>query len=138
MSTDAKDTGARKSGNMSSVPGATTIEDQVVAAVAGYVAEQVDGVTRIGPGGVLRVLSGVAQDTASQAATGVDVEAGEKEAIFDLDVYIEYGYSVPKIAGEIRQKVGSEVKSQLGLTAKEINISIAGIEFPDREEPRVE
>lgn len=126
-------------GTTGTIPGTTQIQEQVVAAIAGHIAEQVDGVTRIGPGGVMRAISGMAQDTAGQAATGVDVEAGQKEAIFDLDVFVEYGYSIPKIASEIREKVSSEVKNQLGLTAKEINVSVAGIDFPgQREEPRVQ
>ena len=116
--------------NPSGVPGATDIYEDVIAAIAGHVAAEVEGVVSIGTGGVLRALAGVVQDTAEQKATGVEVEAGQREAIFDLELVVEYGHSIPDIVQQVRENVATEVKKQLGLVAKEINLSITGIEFP--------
>ena len=118
--------------NPSGVPGTTDIYDQVVAAIAGHVAEEVEGVVRIGTGGVLRALAGIVQDTAEQKAAGVEVEAGQREAIFDLELIVEYGHSIPDIVRQVRETIAIEVKNQLELVAKEVNISIVGIEFPEQ------
>ena len=118
--------------NPSGVPGTTDIYNEVVAAIAGHVAEEIEGVVRIGTGGVLRALTDVVQDRAGRKAAGVEVEAGRREAIFDLELVVEYGHSIPDIVRQVRESVATEVKKQLGLVAKEVNISIAGIEFPEQ------
>ena len=118
--------------NPSGVPGTTDIYDEVIAAIAGHVAEEVEGVVRLGTGGVLRALAGIVQDTAGQKAAGVEVEAGRREAIFDIELVVEYGHSIPDIVRRVRETVAIELKNQVGLVAKEINVSVAAIEFPDR------
>lgn len=118
--------------NPSGVPGTTDIYDQVVAAIAGHVAEEVEGVVRIGTGGALRALAGIVQTPADRKSAGIEVEAGQREAIFSLEVVVEYGHSIPAIVQQVRERIAVELKNQLGLVAKEINISITGIEFPDQ------
>lgn len=117
--------------NPSGVPGTTDIYNEVVAAIAGHVAEEIEGVVRIGTGGVFRALADIVQDTAQQKAAAVEVEAGQREAIFDLELVVEYGHSIPDIVRQVRETIAIEVKNQLGLVAKEVNISIVGIEFPE-------
>ena len=102
-----------------------------MAAIAGHVAEEIEGVVRIGTGGVFRALADIVQDTAQQKAAAVEVEAGQREAIFDLELVVEYGHSIPDIVRQVRETIAIEVKNQLGLVAKEVNISIVGIEFPE-------
>ena len=136
MATDAK----QKPGNVfpfdtenpSGVPGTTDIYDEVIAAIAGHVAEEVEGVVRLGAGGVLRALTDIVQDRAGQKSAGVEVEAGRREAIFDLELVVEYGHSIPDIVRQVRETVATELQDQVGLVAKEINVTVAAIEFPDR------
>jgi uncharacterized alkaline shock family protein YloU len=119
------------------VPGSTLIDDGVVAAIAGHAAKRVKGIVSVGGGRVLPALAGVIRDHAARDAAGIEVEAGQKEAILDLDLVVEYGYSIPDIAGDLRSKVAGELKDYTGLDAKEINISIVEIRFPDRTPARV-
>ena len=117
--------------NPSGVPGITKIEPNVLASIVGHVADKVEGVARLGnPGGILRTMANTVRSTASVKATGVDVEVGMKEAIFDLEVVVLYGYRIPKVVQQIREATAKEIYDQIGLVAKEINVNVTGIEFP--------
>ena len=123
--------------NPSGVPGATKIEPNVVAAIVGHVVGSVSGVDRLGnPGGILRALSDTMRSAAAARATGVGVEAGQKEAIIDLDVVMVYGHRIPSVVQEIREVVAQELFDQIGLVAKEINVGVVGIEFPSNQVSR--
>ena len=116
--------------NPSGVPGATKIESSVVAAIVGHVVRGVSGVDRLGnTGGILRAVADTVRSTAAARATGVGVEAGQKEAIIDLDVVMVYGHRIPSVVQEIRETVAQELFDQIGLVAKEINVGVVGIEF---------
>ena len=75
---------------------------------------------------------------ADQRARGVAVEAGKREAILDIELRIIYGFSLPETVVKVRHNVARRVIELCGLVAKEININVVGIEFPDRESSRVE
>lgn len=117
--------------NPGGVPGTTEIAEEVVAAVAGHAAEDVDGVIRLGQGGILRGITGAVQDAAASKSRGIEVEAGQKEAIFDIDLMVEHGKSIPDIVKNVRESIASDLTQYLGLVAKEINVTVVGIEFED-------
>jgi uncharacterized alkaline shock family protein YloU len=110
------------------VGGDTHIDDQVLGAIASVAAMEVEGVAGLGESSIRRSVAEVV-GAAQSKTRGVTVEAGKKEAIVDLRVNIRYGYSIPKIVEQIRQRVSERLDSMAGLMAKEINISIVGIEF---------
>ena len=66
------------------------------------------------------------------------VEQGKKEAILDLSIQVVYGFSIPQIVIEVRKKVGASLLEMAGLIAKEVNINITGIAFPERMPGKVE
>ena len=113
------------------ISGEIHIDDEVIAAIAGVAAREVDGVASLGTSSIRRTLAerlgGV-----HEKARGVEVEAGKKEAIVDLTLNILYGYSIPDIVKSVQQKVAERLMQMTGLTAKEVNISVVGIEFPER------
>jgi len=110
------------------VGGDTHIDDQVLGAIASVAAMEVEGVAGLGESSIRRSVAEVV-GAAQSKTRGVTVEAGKKEAIVDLRVNIRYGYSIPKIVEQVRQRVSERLDSMAGLMAKEINISIVGIEF---------
>ena len=110
------------------VAGDTHIDDQVLGAIASVAAMEVEGVAGLGESSIRRSVAEVV-GAAQSKTRGVTVEAGKKEAIVDLRVNIRYGYSIPKIVEQIRQRVSERLDSMAVLMAKEINISIVGIEF---------
>ena len=118
--------------NPSGVPGVTEIEGRVIAAIAGHVAERIEGVANIGRGGLVRTVTNILTSEAAGKASGVDVEAGKREAILDIDLTVTYGYNIPNIVKDVRETIAKEIFEQVGLVAKEINVVVTSIEFPDR------
>ena len=55
-----------------------------------------------------------------------------------MDLMIDFGYRVPDVVQRIREEVAMELHNLLALVAKEINISVVGIEFRDSPRRQVE
>ena len=125
--------------NPSGVPGITEIESSVIAAIAGHVARSVEGVDRLGAtSGIVRTVADTVRSRSAAMGAGIDVEAGRKEAILDIDLIVTFGYNVPKVVQNVRESIAKEIHDMIGLVAKEINVSVVGIEFPDAARRRVE
>ena len=118
--------------NPSGVPGVTEIEGRVVAAIVGHVADRVEGVVGVGRGGLVRAVTDILGSEAARKGTGVEVEAGKREAILDISLTVLYGHNIPKIVQEVREAVAKEIFDQIGLVAKEVNVIVSSVEFPDR------
>lgn len=119
------------------VAGETTIDDEVIGAIAGVAAREVEGVASLGTSSIRRTVV-ERLGRAEEKARGVEVEAGKKEAIIDLTVNVIYGFSIPKIIIEVRKKVAYRLLELVGLIAKEINVNVVGIEFPEGVERKLE
>jgi len=113
------------------VGGETIIEYEVIGAVAATAAREVSGVSSIGSSSLRRVLSETL-GSSEKKARGATVEAGRREAIVDLEVRVMYGFSIPQLVVDVRKKVGARLLEMFGLITKEINVNIAGIDFPER------
>ena len=126
--------------NPSGVPGTTEIQANVIAAFVGHVARNVDGVERLGgTGGIVRAVADTVRSKAAALSTGVDVAAGRKEAIIDIDVTVTYGFRIPLVVQQVREETAKELHNLLGLVAKEINIAVVGVEFtPNSNSTRVQ
>ncbi len=113
------------------VSGELNIEPQVIASIVGMAASEVEGVATLGTssitGGLAERLTG--KDSRGR---GVEVEAGKKEAILDLTLKVIYGFSIPEVVANVRLKVADRLLEMVGLVAKEININVVDIEFPER------
>ena len=119
------------------VGGETEINDDVIGAVAGVAAREIEGVSSLGASSIRRTIA-ERVGGAEQRSRGVAVEAGRREAILDIDLRVIYGFSIPETVVKVRQNVAYRILELCGLVAKEININVVGIEFPDRMPGRVE
>ena len=119
------------------VGGETEINDEVIGAIAGVAAREIEGVSSLGGSSIRRSIA-ERVGGAEQRARGVAVEAGRREAILDLDLRVVYGFSIPETIVKVRQNVAHRVLELCGLISKEININVVGIEFPDRMPGRVD
>jgi uncharacterized alkaline shock family protein YloU len=113
--------------------GSTTIQDSVVAKVAGIAAQEVEGIRMGGGasqtvGGVLDTITG-GRSGGSQTS-GVSVEVGQEEAAIDLTLTVEYGKSIPQLAEAVRNNVVSRVERLVGLRVTETNITVQDVYFP--------
>ena len=111
------------------VIGEASIDYDVIAAIVGVAAREVEGVSELGGRSMRR---GLAErfGRAERRARGVQVEAGKKEAILDLEMRVLYGFNIPEMLAKVRQVVANRVLELLGLVTKEINIKITGLDVP--------
>jgi len=116
------------------IAGQTDISDEVLSAIAAMAAREIEGVADVGSGTVRRMFMRNVQ----RQASGASVQAGKKEAIIDLSIKMIYGFSLPQLVIDIRKRVGTRLLEMAGLIAKEINIRVIGIQFPERMPGRYE
>lgn len=110
------------------IGGRIEMTEDVVATIAGLAAREVDGIHSLGKSRFLNIRG-------DDPTRGVGAEVGSSEAALDLDVTIEYGCDIRKVAAELRSKIADQVDKMAGRKVIEVNISVLGIHFPDDEEP---
>ncbi len=114
------------------IEGATIIEDEVIASLAGKAAGEVEGVVALGKSSIRRLLA-ERLGGAEEKARGVEVVVGGSEVIADLTLSLKYGYNIPKTVDEVRRKVAASLLEIAGLDAKEINVHVSHVEFLENE-----
>jgi uncharacterized alkaline shock family protein YloU len=119
------------------VGGETEINDEVIGAIAGVAAREIEGVSDLGTSSIRRTIAERVGGREIRAR-GVGVEAGRREAILDIELNIVYGFSIPETVVKVRQNVARRVLEVCGLVSKEININVVAISFPERMPGRVE
>lgn len=119
------------------VAGETSIYDEVIEAIARVAAQEVEGVASLGTSSIRRTLA-EALRLVEKGVLGVEVEAGKKEAIVNLTLNVIYGFSIPQIIIQVRKNVAARLIELCGLVAKEINVKVVGIEFPERMPGKLE
>ncbi|MFW5739984.1 MAG: Asp23/Gls24 family envelope stress response protein [Myxococcota bacterium] len=110
--------------------GKLTLDEDVVATIAGLAAREVDGIHRLGRSKLMSFRD--------NPTRGVEAEVGKVEAAFDLDVIINYGIDIREMAKKLRNKIGEEVNKMAGRRVVEININVVGIHIPEPVEEPVE
>ena len=125
-------------GQLEEIPvgGETSIDDEVIGAIAGLAAREIEGVASLGSRSIQRTIA-ERVGGADEQAGGVTVEAGRKEAILDINLRVIHGFSIPEMGVKVRQNVACSLFELCGLITKEINIRVTGIEFSDRMPGRV-
>ena len=104
--------------------GEVQIANEVVASIAGISASEVEGVESMA-GGLANELAG--KFGAKNLSKGVKVEVQDDSAIVELAIVMKYGYNIPKTCEQVQEKVAQAINSMTGLTAKQINVRIAGV-----------
>ena len=113
--------------------GTTTIEENVVAKIAGMAARQVPGVYDMG-NAVRRAFSAVTDriPTGQTNVTGgISVHKGDTQAAIDVTVVVEYGYSILDVCNNIRENIIQQIEGTTGLEVVEVNINVTDVHLPD-------
>lgn len=116
------------------VGGRLEMSQDVVATIANYAASQVKGVHSLGKAGLNLALDGKSLFEIGPTR-GVDAEVGKKQAAIDLEVVIEFGCDIQKVAQELRERIAEAVKQMAGRDVVEVNINVVGIHMPGQVEP---
>ena len=114
-----------------SIAGVTIVSERVVGSIASIAAREVEGVYALGSSSMGRTLAEHLGD-APERARGISAEVGLKETTINIELRVIYGHNIPKIAAKVRQNVASKVRKLCGLVAKQININVVGVEFPEK------
>ncbi len=112
------------------VAGRIEMSEDVVATIAGLAARDIDGVHALGRS---RLIS-----FGNSPSRGVDAEVGKKEAALDIEIIVDYGCDIRKVAKEVRHRIAEEVLQMAGRTVVEVNLDVVGIHVENREENRAE
>ena len=105
--------------------GEVQIADEVVAIIAGIAATEVDGVVSMN-GNITNELVG--KLGMKNLSKGVKVEVSPENISVYLAITLKYGYSIPKTSKLVQEKVKLAIENMTGLTVKEVNIRIAGVD----------
>ncbi len=97
---------------------------RVVEIIAGVAASEIDGVSKMY--GSLANSFGELLGRSDQRR-GVKLTSQNDNLTIDIDVYIDYGVSVPKLAAKIQDRVKQQVTLMTDLNVSEVNIHVKGI-----------
>ena len=106
--------------------GEVQIADEVVAVIAGLAATEVEGVASMA-GNITNEL--VAKLGWKNLSRGVQVSVEDEEVRVSLALNMNYGYSIPKTAAKVQDKVKTAIESMTGLAVTEVKIAIAGVDM---------
>ncbi len=110
--------------------GKTTIEDGVVAKIAGIAAREVPGVYALG-GGAARALGAIRDAlNTTDLSQGVSVEVGEKQVAVDLTIVAEYPVPLQKVADDVRAAVYRAMENLVGMEVAEVNVTVNDVHIP--------
>ena len=104
--------------------GKTFIADEVVSVIARIAAEQVEGVHQLGDSNLRGVFSRFGRHG------GIESEVGQKEAAIDVDVVVEYGVPITKVANTLRKQIIETVEYMTGRNVVEVNINVVDVYVP--------
>lgn len=116
--------------NADTTHGTTTVDDSVVAKIAGIAAREVPGVYDLGNGAARAI--GALRNRINQGdqAQGISVEVGETQAAVDVIVVAEYPIPLHHVADGIRTAVTTAIETLVGLEVTEVNVTIADVHIP--------
>ena len=106
--------------------GEVYIADEVVAIIAGLAATEVDGVASMA-GNITNELVG--KLGMKNLSKGVKVDVLENVVCVNLNLNLEYGYSIPETCKKVQERVKAAIENMTGLQVSDVNISIASVEM---------
>ncbi|CDZ74445.1 Hypothetical protein ING2D1G_0251 [Peptoniphilus sp. ING2-D1G] len=113
--------------------GEVRISEDVIATIAVVAAESVEGVVDMQSNLKYSVTEMLGVKNLNK---GVKVSIGEKEAVIDVFITVEYGKNIVEICKEVQVKIKEAVESMTDLEVVEANIHVSGIAVPDKEKAR--
>ena len=112
--------------------GTIELAPRVLEIIAGIAASEIDGVSKM-YGSLANNVSELLGR--SDRRRGVKLSGNNDDLTIDVDVYINYGVSVPTLAAQIQAWVKQQVALMTDLTVGEVNVHIKGIVPPKNDNP---
>ena len=114
------------------VKGDLVYDDKVIQKIIGVAIEQIDGLLTV-EGGFFSNAAEKLVNTDNVTA-GIDTEVGKEQVAVDMDVVIEYGQDITKVASEIRKVIRDEVAKMTHLDVIEVNLHVVDIKTKEEFE----
>ncbi|MDO4316794.1 MAG: Asp23/Gls24 family envelope stress response protein [Lachnospiraceae bacterium] len=108
------------------VDGEVKIADDVIAAIAGMAATEIEGVAYMS-GNITKEIIG--KLGIKNLSRGVVIRLEEGKVHAELSIVIRYGYSIPKTSRTIQEKVKSSIEGMTGLPVERVNVHIIGVDI---------
>jgi uncharacterized alkaline shock family protein YloU len=105
------------------IAGTIEITDDVIATIAGVAARQIPGISSLGRSWFSIFVE--------KPTDGVQVEVGREEAAVDLEVIIDFGCDLRRVAMRLRRAVAEAVDRMSGKRVVEVNLRVIGITEQD-------
>ena len=104
--------------------GEVKIAADVVAAIAGLAATEVDGVYAMA-GTLTNELAGMLGKKKLTKGVKGQMELGVVHV--DMMISVRYGYSIPKVTEQVQERVSQQIETMTGLTVSEVNVRVSGV-----------
>lgn len=104
--------------------GNVNISEEVLAAIAGAAAMDVEGVGGLGYGLGSDLSAMINRRTLSK---GVQLSIEDDVVSVDIAIMVEYGYVVPDVARAVQDAISGAVENTSGLQVRNVNVTVADV-----------
>lgn len=107
--------------------GNVKISSDVVCAIAGIAAEEIDGVHGMHSGfaaGIAEKIGGKRNPT-----KGVRINMNGSSVQIDLYIVIDFGAVIPEVSWRVQENVKDNIETMTGLSVEFVNIHVEGVSF---------
>ncbi|WP_268913017.1 Asp23/Gls24 family envelope stress response protein [Lentilactobacillus sp. SPB1-3] len=112
------------------------IAPNVLEIIAGVATTEVDGVNRMRSSLATSLNELIGRKKEHGKGVKLSYNAAH-ELVVDIDVFLNYGVSVPKVALEIQGQVEQQLYFMTGLKVSEVNVHVQGV-VPEKTESSVD
>lgn len=123
-------------GPLQTPQGVTTMDEGVVAKIAGMATREVPGVYDMGSA-TRRAFSAVTDripNAQTNVTGGISVEKGDTQTAIDVTIVVEYGASIVEVGNAIRRNIIEQVEGTTGLQVVEVNVNVVDVHLPDDDD----
>ena len=101
--------------------GSLKISQDVLATIANFASEEIDGVVSL-----------------ANTYAPIQISLNDDVAVIDISVNLKYGANIPQVAEALQKTVKDAVQNMTGITVSKVNVHVAGIVFPQTAPATVE
>ena len=108
------------------------IHNGVIAVIARMAAVKVPGVVDL-VGSLVDGIAGIVGRKPNDR--GVHVEIVDNSIVIELNLIVEYGVNIPKVAWQVQTEVRQAVEQMTGKPVKGVNVVVQNIQLPTASQP---
>ncbi|WLR43884.1 Asp23/Gls24 family envelope stress response protein [Bacillus carboniphilus] len=111
--------------------GKVEIAPEVIEVIAGIASNEVEGLAQMRG----NFAAGVAERFGlKNHGKGVKVDLTDDGIVIDIYCVVQFGISIPTVAGKVQENIRQSLKNMTALDTKEINVHVVGVQFETSSE----